>query len=246
MLHDDDVNAARNALVRLEEAGRKAGSDALRLYALLNAYAIEVDAGDVAALARLDAQLAEMHVLFTATVSEALLPAQALRAAWEGRFRHAYDMLASGVEKLFDDDRIAYRWAEIAAYAAAAGKRAEAQRALESSRASLVALERDKPLAVRTAAYLALAHALLGDEDATRDALATARHAAAHGSSRFASLVEAVAAFDACRSHQAAAYLALGDALDELDRRDLRGVARFIGRLPVPVPDAPAPAVGAS
>ena len=36
MLHDDDVPGAR-ALLRLEEAGRKAGSDALRLYAILNA-----------------------------------------------------------------------------------------------------------------------------------------------------------------------------------------------------------------
>jgi hypothetical protein len=236
MLDEDDVPAARRALARLEDAGRKAGSDSLRLYAILNAYAIEVDAGDVVALARLDADLAEMHVLFTPTVSEALLPAQALRAAWEGRFEHAYDMLANGVDKLFDDDRIAYRWAEIAAYAAAAGKCDDARRAAQSSHASLVALEPDKPLAVRTAAYLALAHTLLGDEDATRDAIAAARAAAGDGNARFAVLVEAVAAFDACRSHDAAAYLALGDALDELDRRDLRGVARFLGRLPIPMP----------
>jgi ATP/maltotriose-dependent transcriptional regulator MalT len=236
MLHDDDVPAARRALARLEDAGRKAGSDSLRLYATLNAYAIEVDAGDTVALARLDADLADMQVLFTATVSEALLPAQALRAAWEGRFEHAYDMLANGADKLFDDDRIAYRWAEIAAYAAAAGKHEEAQRAIRSSRASLDALEPDKPLAVRTAAYLALAQTLLGDEDAARDALAAARDGAGRGNGRFTALVEAVAAFDACRSHDAAAYLALGDALDELDRRDLRGVARFIGRLPIPLP----------
>ena len=74
MLHDDDVPAARRALLRLEEAGRKAGSDALRLYAILNAYAIEVDAGDTAALERLDDQLREMQVLLTRPVSEALLP----------------------------------------------------------------------------------------------------------------------------------------------------------------------------
>jgi tetratricopeptide (TPR) repeat protein len=238
MLHDDDVPAARRALVRLEDAGRKAGSDALRLYAILNAYAIEVDAGDTVALERLDADLAEMQLLFTPTVSEALLPAQALRAAWEGRFEHAYDMLATGVEKLFDDDRIAYRWAEIAAYAAAAEKHDEARRALASARTSLGALERDKPLAVRTAAYVALAEALLGDEGATRDALAAARDAAGTGNGRFTALVNAVTAFDACRSHDATAYLALGDALDELDRRDLRGVARFIGRLPIPLPVA--------
>jgi len=238
MLHDDDVPAARQTLMRLEEAGRKAGSDGLRLYAMLNAYAIEVDAGDISALERLDAQLAEMRVLLTAAVSEALLPAQALRAAWEGRFEHAYDMLAPGADKLFDD-RMAYRWAEIAAYAAAAGKHDEAYAAIESARTSLVAIERDKPLAVRTAAYLALAQALLGDERATRDAIEAARVAAGDGNGRFGSLVEAVAAFDACRSHQASAYIALGDALDELDRRDLRGVARFIGRLPVPESAAP-------
>ncbi len=242
MLHDDDVPSARHALVRLEEAGRKAGSDSLRLYALLNAYAIEVDAGDVVALARLDAQLTELHLLFSATVGEALLPAQALRAAWEGRFEHACDMLANGVEKLFDDDRIAYRWAEIAVYAAAAGKRDEARRALAASRTSLVALDRGEPLAVRAAAYLALAHSLLGESDAAVEAVAAARAAACHGSSRFAALVEAVAAFDACRSHEAPAYLALGDALDELDRRELRGVARFIGRLPIPEPALTAPA----
>ena len=238
MLHDDDVPAARRALVRLEDAGRKAGSDPLRLYAILNAYAIEADAGDTVALARLDADLTEMQLLFSPTVGEALLPAQALRAAWEGRFEHAYDMLANGAEKLFDDDRIAYRWAEIGAYAAAAGKHDEARRAAASAQTSLVGLERDKPLAVRTAAYLALAQALLGDEDATRDAIAAARGAAGPGNGRFAALVDAVAAFDACRSHDASAYLALGDALDELDRRDLRGVARFIGRLPIPVPIA--------
>jgi LuxR family maltose regulon positive regulatory protein len=238
ILHDDDVPAARRALARLDDAGRKAGSEPLRLYAVLNAYAIEVDAGDTVALERLDAALAEMQVLFTPTVGEALLPAQALRAAWAGRFEHAYDMLATGADKLFDEDRIAYRWAEIAAYAAAAGKHDDARRALESSRTCLGTVDQDKPLAVRTAAYLALAEALLGDEDATRRALAAARAAAGNGGGRFASLVEAVAAFDACRSHAASSYLALGDALDELDRRDLRGVARFIGRLPIPLPVA--------
>ena len=124
ILHDDDVPAGRRALAKLEEAGRKAGSTTLRIYALLNAYSIEVDAGDVAAIERLDAELRDLQVFLTATASEALLPAQALRAAWDGRFEHAYELLAPGAEKLFDDDRMAYRWAEIAVYAAAAGRRA--------------------------------------------------------------------------------------------------------------------------
>ncbi len=241
MLQDDDVAAALWALTRLEEAGRKAGSDPLRLYAILAAYALEVDAGDTVALARLDDELAQMQVLFSATVGEALLPAQALRASWEGRFAHAYEMLAPGAEKLFDDDRIAYRWAEIAAYAAAAGKAPEARRAIEASREMLRALDRGQPLAIRTAAYVALAEVLLGDENAAGAAVEAARAVARGRSARMSALVEAVAAFHACRTDEASAYAALGEALDELDRRHFRGVARFIGRLPMPRAAALAP-----
>jgi hypothetical protein len=232
MLHDDDVPAARHALLRLEEAGRKSGSDALRLYAILNAYAIEVDAGDTAALERLDAQLREMQVLLTRPVSEALLPAQALRAAWDGHFAHAYDLLAPGAEKLSDDIRTAYRWSEVAVYAAAAGKHAEARAVIARSRESLRALDRHQPLAVRTAAYLALAEILLHDDVAALAALTDAR-AAADGSGRFAPLVATIAAFYDCGTGRPEAFLALGDALDELDACELRGVARLIGRLPL-------------
>ncbi|MDB5069900.1 MAG: helix-turn-helix transcriptional regulator, partial [Candidatus Eremiobacteraeota bacterium] len=235
MLQDDDVSSAREALMRLEEAGRKAGSDGLRLYAILNAYSIEVDAGDTVALERLDRKLEEMQVLLTPTVSEALLPAQALCAAWDGRFSHAYDLLAVSAEKLFDEDRTAYRWAEIAVYAAAAGMTAHARAAIESSHALLRMLEREKPLAVRTAAYLALAETLLRNDAAAREAIAEAHVAAAcANSARSLVLVEAVAAFYDCGTGGADAFLALGEALDALDRCDLRGVARFIGRLPVP------------
>ncbi len=232
-LHDDDVPAARRMLVRLEEAGRKAASDPLRLYAILNAYAIEADAADTDALTRLDAQLREMQVLLTRPVSEALLPAQALRAAWDGQFSHAYGLLAPGAEKLGGDGRTVYRWAEIAVYAAAAGKHAEAREAIAHCRAGLEDLERHKPLAVRTAAYIALAEILLGDDTAALAALADARAAVGRNSGRFASLVEAIAAFYDCGTGQSAAFLALGDALDELDRCDLSGVARFIGKLPL-------------
>ena len=233
MLHEDDVPAARAALRRLEEAGRKAGSDRLRLYAILNAYSIEVDAGDVAALERLHAQLGEMQVLLTPMVSEGLLPAQALRAAWDGRFEHAYEMLAPGAEKLFDDDRIAYRWAEVAVYGAAAGKDDGARVAIARSRESLGRLAVDQPLAVRTAAYLALAETLLGDDEAAGRALTAAHFAAVSAHGRIRTLVEAIAAFCECRAGGIASVLLLGDRLDELERCELGGVARFIGRLPM-------------
>jgi LuxR family maltose regulon positive regulatory protein len=233
MLHEDDVAAARSALLRLEEAGRKAGNSGLRLYAILNAYAIEVDAGDVIALERLNAQLGEMQVLLTPMVSEGLLPAQALRAAWDGRFEHAYDLLAPGAEKLFDDDRTAYRWAEVAVYGAAAGKDDAARGAIARSRESLRKLAEDQPLSVRTFAYLALAEALLDDDDAALASIAQARVAATNTHGRIRSLVETVAAFYDCRRRGHDAVLWLGEMLDELERCELGGVARFIGRLPL-------------
>lgn len=233
MLHDDDVAAARTALLRLEEAGRKAGSDSLRLYAILNAYSIEVDAGDVAALERLHAQLDEMQVLLTPMVSEGLLPAQALRAAWDGRFEHAYEMLEPGAEKLFDDDRIAYRWAEVAVYGAAAGRLDGARTALGRSRESLGRISREQPLAMRCTAYLALAESLLGDDAGALQSLAAARAAVAGKRGRMRTLIETVAAFHECRSGGMASVLLLGDLLDGLERCGLGGVARFIGRLPV-------------
>ncbi|HEX3464984.1 MAG TPA: AAA family ATPase [Candidatus Elarobacter sp.] len=233
MLHDDDVEAARGALLRLEEAGRKAGNAGLRLYAILNAYAIEVDAGDVVALERLNAQLGEMQVLLTPMVSEGLLPAQALRAAWDGRFEHAYDLLAPGAEKLFDDDRTAYRWAEVAVYGAAAGKDEAARAAIAHSRESLRKLADDQPLSVRTMAYLALAETLLADDEAAAASIAQAREAATHTHGRIRSLVETVAAFYFCRARGHDAVLWLGEMFDELEHCELGGVARFIGRLPL-------------
>jgi len=232
MLHDDDIATARDTLLRLEDAGRKAGNDGLRLYAILNAYALEVDAGDVAALDRLNRELGEMQVLLTPMVSEALLPAQALRAAWSGRFEHAYDLLAPGAEKLFDDDRTAYRWAEVAAYAAAAGKPAAAREAIRGCRASLQRLAADQPLAVRSLAYVALAEALLGETRAAAATIAEARRAAANTHGRIRTLVETIAAFVRCRRTGTSGILILAEMLDELERLALGGVARFIGRLP--------------
>ncbi len=234
ILHDDDVPAGRRALAKLEEAGRKAGSTTLRIYALLNAYSIEVDAGDVAAIERLDAALRELEVHLTPTASEALLPAQALRAAWDGRFEHAYELLAHGVEKLFDEDRMAYRWAEIAVYAAAAGKRRESSAAIRRSRELVRRVDPNQQLVLRARAYLAIAEILLAHDGRARSAIADVRAAARRSGPRLAALVEAIRALHVRWTTGWHDATALGDALDALAGVDLGGVARFIGALPLP------------
>ncbi|GAC1430419.1 MAG: hypothetical protein NVSMB5_24700 [Candidatus Velthaea sp.] len=233
MLHEENVADARDALLRLEQAGRKAGNDALCLYAIVNAYSIEVDAGNLSALQRMNRELAEMQVLLTRMVSEGLLPAQALRAAWDGRFEHAYDMLAPGAEKMFDDDRIAYRWAEVAVYGAAAGKEPEARKAIALSRERVAGLDACHPLAVRATAYIALAEAMLGDDRAAAVSVAAARTSAAGLHRRVQSLVATVEAFLAFRAGGLESVVALAAQLDDLRRNDLGGVALLIGRLPL-------------
>jgi hypothetical protein len=91
----------------------------------------------------------------------------------------------------------------------------------------------DQPLAVRTAAYLALAETLLGDDDAAMQALTAAHFAAASAHGRIRTLVETIAAFHECRAGGIASILQLGDRLEQLERCELGGVARFIGRLPM-------------
>jgi LuxR family transcriptional regulator, maltose regulon positive regulatory protein len=236
-LADDDVPAGRRALAKLDEAGRKAGSPALRVYATINAYALEVDAGDVTAIERLDEELRRLQIFLTQITSESLLPAQALRAAWDGGFEHAYELLAPSADKLFDDDRNAYRWAEIAVYAAAAGKRSESAHAIRRSREIMRRTDPADRLALRGRAYLAIAEILLAHDGRARSAIADLRGQARKAGPRFGALVDAVRALYARWTTGWHGDPSLADAFEGLERHDLGGVGRFLGALPLPLTD---------
>ncbi len=237
VFYDDDLPGGRRALAKLDGAARKAGSTTLRLYAVLNAYGLEVDAGDNEEIARLDGELRELRIFLTPMASEALLPAQALRAAWDGRFEHAYGLLAPSAEKLFDDDRTAYRWAEVAVYAAAAGKRSESAAAIRRCRDTLRKADPADRLMFRARAYLALAEILLAHDGRARSALAELRVLARRGGPRFAALVEAVRGLYLRWTTGWHGAPPLAEALENLERLDLGGVARFFGALPLPSSD---------
>jgi DNA-binding CsgD family transcriptional regulator len=237
LLADDDVPAGRVAVAKLADAGRKAGSPALQLYATINAYAVEVVAGDVAAIERLDVDLRRLQIFLTQITSESLLPAQALRAAWDGRFEHAYELLAPSANKLFDDDRNAFRWAEIAVYAAAAGRRSESAAAIRRSREIVRRADPSDRLALRSRAYLAIAEILLAHDGRARSAIADLRTLARKAGPRFAALVEAVRALYARWTTGWHGEPSLADALDALEAHDLGGIGRFLGALPLPMTD---------
>jgi DNA-binding CsgD family transcriptional regulator len=234
---DDDAAAGRRYLHRLAESARKAGSPQLRLYATLSVYELEVLAGDVAVIERLDAELRELEVFLTPVASETLLPAQALRASWDGRFDHAYSLLAPSAEKQFDDDRRAQRWAEAAVYDAAAGRRGDATHAMLHSRKALRKVDPNDRWALRTQAYLAIGTILLAHEGRARSALAGLRVLARRGGPRFGALVEAIRALHARWTTGWHGEPALAECLDRLEALDLGGVARFLGAIPLPSTD---------
>jgi DNA-binding CsgD family transcriptional regulator len=231
---DDDPAAARAYLVRMGDCARKATNPVLTLYSIMNLYELDVDAGNLAGIEMLDGQLAELRVFLTPMASESLLPAQALRAAWEGRFEHAHSLLSPSAENQFDEDRRAVRWAEVAAYAAAAGMRAESTRAIGKSRAALRKAHAADRSALRAQALLAIAEILLAHDGRARSAIVGLRSAERRGGPRFVALVEAVRALYARWSGSADEPFPLSDALEGLERAELGGIARFIEALSLP------------
>jgi len=234
---EDDASASREHLRRLDENARRAGNAQLRMFSILNAYELEMLAGNIAAIERLDADLREVQVSLTPMASEALLPAQALRASWDARFEHAYQLLAPSAEKQFDDDRRAQRWAEAAVYAAAAGMRAESVAAMKASREALRKVDPGDRWALRTSAYLAIGEILLAHDGRARSAVADLRRSARRAGPRFAAMVDAIRGLHARWVTGWHADPPLGDAIERLEAVDLGGFARFLGALPLPTTD---------
>ncbi len=234
ILAHDDAAAARGYLIRLGEAARRAGSTTLRLYATLNLVELEVDAGDLAALERLDTELRDLQVLLTPMVSESLLPAQALRAAWDGRFEHAYALLAPSAAKQFDDDRQALRYAESAVYAAAAGMRPESTAAVRGARTALRRLDPHDRLTFRARANLAIAEILLGRHARAAVTIAALQASAGAAGPRVAALIDVTVALHQRWSPEWNGALSLADALERLEAVELGGVGRFVAALALP------------
>ena len=231
---EDDPVAARAYLVRMAEYARASANPALALYATMNMYELETDAGNLPAIALLDDELAELRIFLTPMASESLLPAQALRAAWEGRFEHAHSLLAPSAEKQFDDDRRAMRWAEVAAYAAAAGLRPDSARAITKSRAALRRVDAADRAALRAQAFLTIAEILLAHDGRARSLIAGMRVAIPGAGPRFAALLEAVRALFARWTTRSDGIFSLPRALERLERVELGGIARFIEALSLP------------
>jgi LuxR family maltose regulon positive regulatory protein len=233
LLHDetDDPIALLAILDRLDECARKGASRQVRLFGLLAAYDIEVERGDDVALERLDRALDEGRGAPPTARGDALLPAQALRAAWEGNFRRAYDLLAGSGAQLGSDERRALRAAEIALYAFAAGLASEGEVAKSEALAALERCEGSSRRVARSQILLALAELARGRGGAAHRHLSEAERTLTPAMRRLKALAGAVRALYRVELDQAEPATGAA-ALERLRAEHLGGLARLLAAIP--------------
>ena len=224
---------------QLAEAARKAGSPTLRLYATLNAYGLEVDAGDTAAIERLDGELRELQIFLTAD-GERGAPARAGAARRLGRSLRAR-LRAAGAERREAVRRGPHRPSLGRGRGVRrGGRQAQRERSRDPPGPRRAAADRLRPPARRcTREPISRSPKCCSPHDGrARSALAELRAIARRGGPRFAALVEAVRALHSrWTSGWHAESPSLPEALEQLERIELGGVARFFGALPLPSSD---------
>jgi ATP/maltotriose-dependent transcriptional regulator MalT len=226
----DDPIAMLAILDKLQEAARKGASRQARIFGIVDAFAIEVERDDEAAIESLERELlAEDPDALRGYA--ALLPAQALRAAWDADFQRAYELLAGTAERQTSAERGALRAAETTLYAFAAGLQAEGEASL---RQALALLERCKPSlrVVRAQLTLAITELVRGRASAAHRHLADAERRLTPPMRRLRALVNAVRAMARVQLEQAD-RTALASALERLRAEHYGGIARLLAALPI-------------
>lgn len=227
----DDPVGSLDILEKLIEAARKAASNQARLFGLMASYEIQAERGDEAALDELENALKETRATFTMARAEALVPALAMKTAWTGDFRQAYDLCAGIIEEQSTGERRALLCAQASFYAVAAGLQSEGETAY---REAFAALEKHAKPTLRTTLtriFLALSDLVRAHHSSAHRLIADAEEAAAWPRPRaFAHAVRTL-----YRVHLGQADAAeLQGALERLRSAQFGGAARLIAALPSP------------
>jgi ATP/maltotriose-dependent transcriptional regulator MalT len=226
----EDPRAALEYLNLLRDNGLKSGKLQNHFYFLACTLEIEAEQGDRAALARTDAALESFEIHFDdATSKEAVLPANALRATWHGKFDHAFALLAPTAPTQPVPDRTALRYAEVALYAAGALLFDECDEAIGHARVALAEAGEASNRSRRALLLIALALAVAGKSGEANAAIEKAR--AGGLPPRLEALCVAVEALrDRCRGERN--HARLSSALDGLRSNDFGGFCRLLEALP--------------
>jgi putative nucleotidyltransferase with HDIG domain len=228
-----DAASSLKYLRFVRDMGVKSGTLRLELYALLGMYELCAEAGDEAALAQLERQLAAVDKHDAGVeIMEALLPGKALQAAWSGDFAAAIDLLRPTAEHYATPERRALSWAQIGLYCAAAG---EAQRSREAIRSAQGTLERvDVRTTVSEVTRLTLALATLagGDTAAASEWVNAADRTSCDAIPRIRALRTAVDALIAGPLESATIRARVAGALADLHAASFGGMTLLIEALP--------------
>ena len=235
---EDDPIESLAILDRLIEAARKSGGVQTRIYGLLASMDIEVDRGDDVAIDRLDREIARAEATLPQVSAETLLPARALREAWNGDFVAAHAILSSSGDAVSGSERRALRWAEIALYALAAQRVDEGRDALARAQSALASVKRASRRTVRTRLVLALAQLLGGHTSAAHHLLSEAENDMPRNARRLHALAHALRVYYRRALGQSDSS-DVAAALEHLRAAHFGGIARLLAALPLPSsPDA--------
>ncbi len=227
----DDPLGSLTILDRLVESARKAASNQARLFALMASYEIQVERGDEGALDELDGSLQETRTTFTLARAEALVPALAMRTAWSGDFRAAYELCAGNVQQQSTAERRALLSAQASFYALASGLQNEGEDAYREAASALERTGKPSLRATLTRVFLALADLIRGHHAAAHRLLTDAEEVTAWPRPR--AFAHAVRILYRVHLGQADAA-ALEVSLERLRTAQFGGAARLIAALPLP------------
>lgn len=229
---EDDPIGTLAIVQKMSECGRKGASSQIRLYSLLASYDLEAELGDETALSNIDAVLREHQAALPSTRITSLLPALALRSAWNSEFTRAYELLRGTASQQDTPERRALRGAETALYAIAGNLHAEGEEATREAEGALEQSSSDSRRAIRARLLLALADMVRGHWAAAHRRLAETEHALRSNMIRLRALYNAVrAAYRAeLQQHDLQSFTVATERLREVH---FGGFARLLEVLPL-------------
>ncbi len=231
---EDDPIESLALLDRLIEAAKKSGGMQTRMYGLLASIDIETSRGDDLSIERLEKEIARTDGLLPHTVAETLLASRALRAAWNGDFADAYEIVAGSENAVTGEARRAFRCSEIALYAAASGRSDDAAAAVAKAQEALAAAPSRSHRIVRTLLLLSLVELVRGHASAAHRFLSEAEAAMPRTGRRLQALAHAVRAYHR-RALDQGEPAEIATALERLRAAHFGGIARLLARLPFPM-----------
>jgi len=239
IVHDtaDDPIASLAILDKLSECARKGGSSQARLFALVASYDVEVERGDDLVLEQLDRQMQENQASLPRLRSTAVLPVQALRAAWNGDFSSAFSMLEGTAAGQTTAEQRALRAAETALYAIAAGLQDEGERELHAATSALSESDPSAKDVIRARLLAALAELARGHDAGAHRYITEAERSLTAGMARLRSFAHAVRTLYRVRLGQCDLET-MSAALERLRSEHFGGLARLLSALPLAASEA--------